>query len=469
MKKYRIILSFSVLFFSLWLISCGDNTNSSLNINPCENNPCASSPVPHKTVCKPVEGDVSVTPDDFTCVCEEGYIEENGACKKEEVNPCEPNPCTEEHKTICKASTDNNFTCSCEEGYIQNAEDKCELPAKCEADSCTEPHKTVCSIENNQISCSCDKGFEENQQGECKQLSDIHIRAVAGNISTTNNQNYDHGEGIKIFQGLKANVIMIQEFNYKNNSSADYREMVEAIFQDPGCLNVRCYYVAGSDENSHNIPNGIISRFPIIDSGYWPHSSLPDRDMDWAILDIPGNKDLFVVSVHLHTGGGSTQKEEAQVVAKKIAKIKEDYPDKYYYLVGGDFNGDSAVSDSGFGKYQGVRIFTTSTDNNARPVGEDGSYGTNAKRSKPYDWVLSSPDLTQLQVSSDFCNQNDTNDCKRYSHGLIMDTRDFTQNELDKYFSPTSFNGYSLETDDSQGNNMQHMAIIRDFVINFGE
>jgi phosphoketolase len=48
-----------------------------------------------------------------------------------------------------------------------------------------------------------------------------------------------------------------------------------------------------------------------------------------------------------------------------------------------------------------------------------------------------------------------------------MDTRNFTQEELDKYFSPTGFNDYTLQTDDSGASSMQHMAIVKDFLITF--
>ena len=40
------------------------------------------------------------------------------------------------------------------------------------------------------------------------------IRIVAGNITSGNGQNYNEGHGIRIFQGLKPDIILIQEFNY---------------------------------------------------------------------------------------------------------------------------------------------------------------------------------------------------------------------------------------------------------------
>jgi len=152
------------LIFSLWLISCGDNNNSS---NLCEPNPCESSLIPHKTECK-LLGD-----NDFECICESGYFTDNGSCKKEEVNPCEPNPCTEDNKTICIANsqTENDYACECDEGFFENEEaNTCDKVVKCEEDSCTEDNKTVCSVENNKIICSCKPKYEEDEQGLCKEI-----------------------------------------------------------------------------------------------------------------------------------------------------------------------------------------------------------------------------------------------------------------------------------------------------------
>jgi hypothetical protein len=368
------------------------------------------------------------------CQCDDGYELNAGTnlCVRPEIDPCDPNPCTEENKTKCIAVGVGDFAhpeCQCDDGY--------ELDVG--TNICVRP-----------------------------EIKDVHIRAVAGNISTGNDQDYDAGQGIRIFQGLKPNVIMIQEFNYKNNTESDYEEMVKEVFQDPACFQDNtCFYTVGDrGEAYNNIPNGIISKFPILDSGYWDDPNIPDRDLDWAILDIPGDKELFTISVHLHTSPSADQIEAAQIIGQKISEIKELQPNKYYFIVGGDFNGDSSVDNDGFGEYNGEIIFDADIYG-PRPIGEDGGYGTNASRTKPYDWVLTSPDLTAYQVSSDFCNINNDNDCMKYKDGLIFDTRDFTQEELDKYFSPTSFNGYQLETDDSDGSSMQHMAIVKDFIITF--
>ncbi len=468
------ILSFLILFFSLWLISCGDNNNSSSDINPCTNNPCALSPVPHKTVCKADEND-------FTCTCEEGYIEENGACKKEEINPCEPNPCTEEHKTICKASTDNNFTCSCEEEYIQNSEGKCELPVKCETDSCTEPHKTVCSIENNKIKCSCEAGFIENEQGNCEKSDDFKIRIMAANITSGRKQSYKPN-GIRIFQAVKPDIVLIQEFNYLDeyDDSLPIRELIDTAF--------------GSEFNyfrgAGRIPNGVISRFPIIDSGNWDDSSINDRTIVWAKIKLPNNKFLWAISVHLSTKNNLTGARDSvsSILAKHI-------PPEDYIVYGGDFNTKSRTAGtiSELGK-----VFTVSAPwpvgyndfsdhytcykcyKNYSSAEECGNKfncdvsATSYERDDPYDWVIADKNnLNSLQIPTIYCNDsNNSTDCLTFNSGLVFDSRDYTQEELDKYFYPVKVGDCSREPlEIPEGENIddymnfQHMAVIKDFLI----
>src|SRR4051812_17227108 len=92
--------------------------------------------------------------------------------------------------------------------------------------------------------------------------ADTRIRVMAGNISSGNKQSYDNGEGIRIFQGLKPDVAMIQEFNYGDNSPEAIAEFVETAFGAD-------YQYYREAEDSDDIPNGVISRFPIIESGEW--------------------------------------------------------------------------------------------------------------------------------------------------------------------------------------------------------
>ena len=399
--------------------------------------------------------------------CQDGYIMQDNFCMYD---------CSDD---IYSKPNEENNNCECIENYHVGIDGFCvQTINPCENNPCSinsNTFKTKCvanSQEEGDYTCVCKDGFEENDNNICIELSEIHIRAVTGNISTGNHQNYDLGEGIRIFQGLKGDIMMVQEFNYKNNTENDYKEFVKEVFQDPACFQDNtCFYEVGTGAV---IPNGIVSRFPIIEWGELtdPAGGVDStRHLNWAILDIPGNKDLFVVSVHLRTSSGSDQIEEAEVVVEYIQSIKQqaDYLG-YYFMVGGDFNGSSSACDNdttdGWGLYETFNVCDPA------PIGENGSTGTNASRDtrpKRLDWLLESSDLSQFQVPTKYCSQSSSTDCKIYPTGFVMDTRDFTQTELDTYFSPTNFDGMSLDVGDSEGNSMQHMAIVKDFVISFGD
>lgn len=361
----------------------------------------------------------NITDNVASCICDEtdGYFGTTGSC----TNPCTKSSCSETFKTVCTATSATEFTCSCDSGYML------------EGDNCVE------------ITC-------------------FDVRAVAGNITSGNKQTYDPGHGIRIFQGLKPDVVMVQEFNYGSNSDSDIRSFVDKAFGS------EFYYARG--RNSGSIPNGVISRWPILDSGYWIGFSPSTRDLDWAIIDLPGTRHLFVISVHLHTGGDKMA--DAIIVANKINEIKSDTTHPYcknngcYFMVGGDMNGSSPVSNNGFNKYGDFNV------SKPHPVGpchkgekgcenedSDGygsTDGTNASRKSQYDFVVPGIDLKPYQKPVVISNPEYTNKELIYNNGLVFDSRGYTQTDLSVYFSPVQVN-------DSDASNMQHMAIVKDFYV----
>ncbi len=277
----------------------------------------------------------------------------------------------------------------------------------------------------------------------------IQIRIVAGNITSGNKQSYDPGHGIRIFQALKPDIALVQEMNYKNNSASDYKNFAQEI------VGTNYYAVDNKQKcnnNKCNIPNGIVSKYPITDSDSWDDPNINDRALLWAIIDIPGEKDIFAVSVHLHTDPESDQVTAAKLIVDEIAKVKEKNPEKYYYVVGGDFNGDSAVSQNGFGKNN--TFYVDGPD----PVDEKGNANTNAGRKKQYDFVLADHPLHGFQVPVVYYSSKDPEKTKTYEDGLVFDTRLYDQSVLDEYFLPADQN-------DSGASQMQHMAVVKDFLI----
>lgn len=262
--------------------------------------------------------------------------------------------------------------------------------------------------------------------------ADEVVRIMAANISSGNFQSYDPGEGGRIFRGLKPDVVLIQEFNYGSNSSSSIRSFVDQNFGTDFD-----YYREGGDEQ---IPNGVISRYPIVQSGEWNDSEVSNRDFAWSRIDIPGDKYLWAVSVHLLTSSSGDRNSEATAL---VSFVQNHVPADDYLVIGGDFN-TSSFSESALGTLSSV-VMT-----NGRADDQNGSTGTNASRSKPYDQVLPSSDLDSLEIPVSISGHAFT-----YTDGLVFDSRVFTPISA----VPPILAG------DSAASNMQHMAVIRDFLI----
>lgn len=256
------------------------------------------------------------------------------------------------------------------------------------------------------------------------------LRLMAANISSGNYQSYDPGEGGRIFQGLKPDVVMIQEFNYKTNSASEIRAFVDGAFG----AGFQYYRETGAQ-----IPNGIISRWPIVEAGEWKDSSVGNRDFAWARIDIPGPKDLWAVSVHFLTRSSSARNTEA---SQLVGYIRGKVPAGDYLALGGDFNTDSR-GEPAIGTLSSTFVTAITP-----PKDHNGNSNTNASRRKPYDWVLVDADLNPYQVETAVGSSI-------FPSGLVVDTRTY---------SPISEIAPARPSD-SGAVNMQHMAIVRDFLI----
>jgi endonuclease/exonuclease/phosphatase family metal-dependent hydrolase len=256
------------------------------------------------------------------------------------------------------------------------------------------------------------------------------IRLMGANTTSGNLQSYDPGEGTRIFQGTDPDIVMIQEFNFGTNSDADIRTFVNTAFG----TTFSYFREAGAQ-----IPNGVISRYPIIASGEWDDSSVTNRDFAFARIDIPGPVDLWAVSVHLLTSGASVRNTEA---TQLVSFIKQNIPAGDYLVIGGDFNTD-ARTEACISTLSQVVVTSGSF-----PADRNGNSNTNATRSKPYDWVLADADLNAFKTSTLIGGSTFTN-------GLVADTR---------VYSPLSEISPALASD-SGSTNMQHMGVIRDFLV----
>jgi len=258
------------------------------------------------------------------------------------------------------------------------------------------------------------------------------IRTVAANITSGNSQSYE-GPGTRILEGLQPDVVMLQEFNVgASSSTAEVRAWVNTTF------GTEFSYFR---ETYSGIPNGIISRWPIVASGSWDDTTISDRGFAWARIDIPGDKNLWVVSVHLKASSTSSSQRQSQA-QQLVAYIKANVPSGDYLLIGGDCNTYS-YNEACLGTLGEIVDVSA-----PRPVDQAGDADTNSGRSSPYDWVLAEPELdaleTPLQIGS-----------LSFANGLVFDSR---------VFSPLSMVSPVLSTD-SAATNMQHMAIVRAFSV----
>ena len=254
------------------------------------------------------------------------------------------------------------------------------------------------------------------------------VRIMAANL-TGNSQRYEPF-ATRIFQGLKPDVVAIQEFNVGNNSAAEVRQFVDAAFGP------EFHYF---QETGAQIPNGIISRWPFRAFGQWTDPQVSNRDFVWAQLNIPGPDDLYVVSVHLHSGGGPvSRKLEADSLK---ARVTANFRPGAYVVIAGDFNFDSRTEAA-------MAVFKTFLVDDPVPVDGRGDPDTNNGRSKPYDYVLTSPNWrtnlipTQLGTSSPV-----------FPSGLVFDSR---------VYSPLSA---VAPVQSSDSGNAQHMAVVKDFSV----
>ncbi len=261
-------------------------------------------------------------------------------------------------------------------------------------------------------------------------LANVRVRLLAANTTSGNLQSYDPGHGIRMFQGTDPDIVMIQEFNYGNNSASAIRQFVDTAFGP------EFYYYR---EGGAQIPNGIISRWPIIASGEWDDPYVANRDFAYARIDVPGPKDLWVVSVHLLTSSSGTRNSEA---ISLVQRIQANVPAGDFLAIGGDFNTGSR-SESAFSTFSQV-VSTASP----YPADKNGNTNTNANRSKPYDHVLVSANLRAYQTATVIGGSS-------FPNGLVLDTR---------VYSPLSEIS-PAQSGDSGASNMQHMGVYKDFLI----
>lgn len=260
----------------------------------------------------------------------------------------------------------------------------------------------------------------------------VRLRLAAANVTSGMKQSYDPGHGIRILKGIAPDVAMLQEFNFRGNSPADIRGFVDEAF-GPTFSYFR--------ESNAQIPNGIVSRYPIIESGEWDDSTESTRDFAWARIDVPGPADLWAVSVHLRSAGPAMRHVEAEELKVLIGR---HVPPGDLLVVGGDLN---TCSDR---EPAITTLATVVVTTEPAPVDTRGQSKTNnAPTSRcRYDWLLVDVDLAKFKIPTVVGERS-------FPDGLVVDTRTH---------DPISDLAPALASD-SAAAGMQHMAVIRDFLV----
>ncbi|MGC8885609.1 MAG: endonuclease/exonuclease/phosphatase family protein [Verrucomicrobiia bacterium] len=258
------------------------------------------------------------------------------------------------------------------------------------------------------------------------------IRVMSANL-TGDSQTYGQAS-IRIFQGLKPDIIAIQEFNYSDNTYDDIKGFINLAF------GTNFFYFRETNSN-YSLPNGIISRYPILLAGSFDDIEIPDRGFVYAVIDIPGDKNLVVFSVHLKAGSDSASRRATEALQLKNLIASNFSTQSNYIIVAGDFNLYSTNESA----YRTIISFL-----NDFPIPEDTERNpnTNLNRNQRYDYIFTSVDLTSLVVPVQIGRQYFTN-------GLVFDSRSY---------SPLSDVKPVLPADSSMA---QHLAVIKDFSISY--
>ena len=124
----------------------------------------------------------------------------------------------------------------------------------------------------------------------------VNVRIVTANLTSGNEQSYSldnrnhsntEGAGARILKGLNPDIVLIQEFN----TGTSTQQWVTQTFGPK-------YEFA--KERGAGIPNGIVSRYPIVAEGEWDDPTQTNRDFAWAKIRLP-NEHFHGVLAYLET------------------------------------------------------------------------------------------------------------------------------------------------------------------------
>jgi len=124
------------------------------------------------------------------------------------VDPCDPNPCEEENKTVCSDDGEGNVVCSCDEGFEDYGDSKCKSSAPCGNDTACVAGNRECNNNQGIAECGdCLGGYHEegnscvediscgdstcNGHGDCTDDTGIPVCACTEGYAGDNCENCD--------------------------------------------------------------------------------------------------------------------------------------------------------------------------------------------------------------------------------------------------------------------------------------
>ena len=248
---------------------------------------------------------------------------------------------------------------------------------------------------------------------------------------------------INIFKGLEPDIVLIQEFNVDSGTTRP--DFIAGAFGGEFY-----YYCEPEIGGTWAMPNGIISRWPIKSSGQWSDSqpAVTNRSFVWAVIDIPGDIDLQVVSIHLKAGDSTDDRQTREAEAGQLkGYVEANFDDNKYIIVGGDLN----LQYDGEPPFSTFSSYLDAADHRPRDrTGDVNTNSTGPPRTKPYDWIMPNELLdnhhTTIYIGSDF---------QSFPEGIVFDSEIFTSLET---VPP-------IEFEDSRQSGCTHMAVMKAFDI----
>lgn len=209
----------------------------------------------------------------------------------------------------------------------------------------------------------------------------------------------------RIFQGLKPDVVAVQEFIVAADPNSR-RAYVDQYFGTN-----YSFHVESVTNDGQALPNGIISRWPILQAGEWADTNINNRDFAWATIDLPGPRDLHVVSVHIKATSGSTNDPLTRLAQATALHdlISTSFPAADYVVLAGDLNLEDRNEAA-------LRALTNLLSDAHQPADQYFDRDSNSTRSNPFDLVLPNFTLASNEVPTVLAGQ-------MFPDGLVFDGR----------------------------------------------